>query len=149
MAGLWTGDEVMHPGPWSPETKQATGKLTARIGLGGLFVISDYEQSMDGAVTFSGHGVYGFDASTDTYSMYWFDSMSDGFIHPAKGQWSDDTLVFVSDNPESRGRYTYRWLDDDTYTFKMEHSSDGEQWQPMMDATFKRASADRAPAATP
>lgn len=126
------------PSPWSPEKSECLGHLDARIDLDGLFVISDYRQDKDGKTTFRGHGVYGWDASKSRYSMYWFDSMSPGFITPAEGIWEGDTLTFTNHSPHGHGRYVYQWTGEDSYTFTMAHSADGEQWDVLMEARFCR-----------
>ncbi len=74
LAGEWSGTEVMHPSPWSPQMQERLGRISARV-LGGFFMVSDYEQLAGDQVTFRGHGVYSWDPSEKHYVMYWFDSM--------------------------------------------------------------------------
>jgi len=61
LAGTWTGEEKLYPSPWDPKGGTATSRVEARIGLGGFFLISDYEEKREGKVAYQGHGVYGWD----------------------------------------------------------------------------------------
>ena len=138
LAGTWRGKETLHPSPWAPEASQCESTLTARIAIDGFFLISDYEQRAGGDVTFRGHGVYGFDAQTQKYTMHWFDSTGVDPGAPATGTWIGDTLTFEHRSPMGHGRYVYTCNEDGSYTFQMSHSMDGQRWAPTMDATFTR-----------
>jgi hypothetical protein len=67
LAGEWQGTETMMPSPMGPGGT-ATGTMKARVDIDGFYVISDYAQQRDGAVTYRGHGVYGFDTTTNEYT---------------------------------------------------------------------------------
>ena len=136
MVGEWVGEETMHPSAWSPEAKQSTGRISARM-LDGFFVISDYEQKSGDAVTFRGHGVYSWDPANEHYVMYWFDSMG-GAGGVATGTFEDNVLTFSNTSPMGHHRYRYTFKDGEN-TFEMAMSQDGENWQQLMDATFKPA----------
>lgn len=138
MIGEFEISETLAPSPWMPQGGSATARSHTRLDCGGLFVVAEYEQ-FDGETTnFSGHGVYGYDAAEDCYSMYWFDSMTPrGFVTPAKGRLEGDTLTFVRHGDGHHGRYTYRF-DDEGYTFRLEQSDDGETWTVMMDSVYRR-----------
>jgi hypothetical protein len=64
LAGSWVGEETMYPSPWDPAGGGARGFIEARMDLHGMFLVSDYRQERGGAVTYRGHGVYGWDASS-------------------------------------------------------------------------------------
>lgn len=136
LAGAWAGDETLHPSPWSPEAQQRTGHISARM-LDGFFVVSDYEQKADDRVTFRGHGVYSWDPEKQNYVMYWFDSMG-GAGSVATGTFEDDVLTFSATSPMGHHRYRYTFGEGET-TFEMAMSQDGENWQQLMDATYKPA----------
>jgi hypothetical protein len=70
LAGEWQGTETMMPSPMGPGGT-ATGTMKARVDIDGFYGISDYAQQRDGAVTYRGHGVYGFDTTTNEYTWYW------------------------------------------------------------------------------
>lgn len=86
------------------------------MGLDGFFLLTDYEEERGGQVAFRGHGVYGWDQREQCYTMHWFDSMGDGAPTLARGQWEGA----------------------DRYQFRLEHSSDGKEWRPMMEGTYTR-----------
>ena len=108
--------------------------------LDGFFLVSDYEQRRDGKISFLGHGVYGFDPLTGQYTMHWFDTMGNDPGGPARGPWQGDELVYYNENPMGRGRFAYTFIDEGRYRFEMAMSSDGDDWQPLMDAIYTRES---------
>lgn len=136
MAGSWRGEETMHPSPWSPTGGVAESRIDARAALDGFHVVSDYVQIRDGAETFRGHGVYGWDARRERYTMYWFDSMGFDPGGPSLGRFDADVLTFESPNGKSRYVYTFR---DGGYDFRIESSRDGAAWETLLDSTYRRA----------
>jgi hypothetical protein len=137
LAGTWIGTETMHPSPWDPKGGTATGRIEARMDLGGFFLIEDYVQERGGQVTYRGHGVFGHDAGSGAYTMHWFDCMG-GSGEPARGTWDGDTLTLQSQTPMGHGRYTYRVAPGEI-GFKLEQSRDGREWSTYFDATYRRA----------
>jgi Protein of unknown function (DUF1579) len=138
MVGTWDGKEKMYPSPADPEGGESAGVVRAEMGLDGFFLISNYEQKRGEAVVFKGHGVYGYDSVAKKYTMHWFDTIGSDFGAPAMGDWDGDTLTFVHKSHYGHGRYTYEFIADGDYTFKMESSQDGEKWATIMDGTFRR-----------
>jgi hypothetical protein len=137
LAGEWEGEESLHPSPWTPEKRAAIGRFHNRIELDGMFLVNDYEEERDGAICFRGHGVYGWDAERERYTMHWFDSIG---LPPTEtlGVWTGDTLVFTNRGASGHARYTYRLLDADRFTFSIETSGDGEAWSRVMDGDYRR-----------
>ncbi len=45
MVGEWEGEETMHPSPWNPDGAKATSHTSARLDLGGFFIVTDYHMS--------------------------------------------------------------------------------------------------------
>jgi hypothetical protein len=135
MVGEFVGEETMMPGPWSPEKQQRTGKIKARM-LESFFVISDYEQSAEGQVTFRGHGVYGWDPQSECYRMYWFDSMG-GAGGIADGYLEGNVLTFRNTSPMGHHRYTYTF-EKSGMKFEMAMSQDGERWQTLMEGRYRQ-----------
>ncbi len=140
MGGDWTGEEIVHPSPWDPAGGPARGKMRTRVSLDGFFVISDYEQTRGEQVTYRGHGVYGWDAARESYTMHWFDSMGGGFGEPARGTWAGKTLTFRLQSPMGHARYVYDFDADDRYRFRIETSPDGTAWAPFLEGTYTRTS---------
>ena len=103
LAGSWFGEERIFPTPWDPTGGEAIGHFESRIDLDGWYLIADYEQEVGGKIVFRGHGVYGWSAANECYTMAWFDSM--GETPPARGQWEGDTLMFESESQRGRARY--------------------------------------------
>jgi hypothetical protein len=138
FVGTWEIAETMHPSPWDPKGSEAQGRSESRLVCDGFFVATDYEQLRDGEVTFRGHGVYGFDAKAQKYTMHWFDSMGMDPGAPAPGEWIDDTLTFQHATGQGHARYTYVFEGPDRFTFRIENSSDGEDWVAFLDSVYTR-----------
>ena len=139
FAGNWKGEEILHPGPWLPQGAKAASKTVSKMGLGGYFLLMDYEQTRDGKVSYQGHGVYGWDQFQSMFTMHWFDVMGVDPGPPATGHWEGNKLQFRHSHPMGHGRYTYEFKPDGSYTFKLEHSQDGEHWMSFIDGTYKKA----------
>jgi hypothetical protein len=137
LEGSWSGAEILHPSPWSPEARAATGTFENRVALDGFFLVNEYTESRDGAVVFRGHGVYGWDPKRERYTMHWFDTM--GFPpNETLGTWEGDTLTFENRGPQGQNRYVYVVRDTDHLEFRIEHSRDGSEWQRFMEGTYER-----------
>lgn len=137
LAGEWAGDEVLHPSAWAPEPRRAVGRSSNRMAVDGFFLINDYAEERDGEVVFRGHGVYGWDAKRERYTMHWFDSMGVP-PHETLGTWEGNTLTFENQSPMGHSRYTYVIEGDDSYRFTIDSSKDGESWTPMMEGHYRR-----------
>ena len=140
LVGTFAVQETLEPSPSMPDGGVAAATSVTRMECAGRFAITDYAQLDDGEVVFAGHGVYGYDAQQACYTMYWFDSAtSGGFVDVARGSWQDDTLTFVRDGENGWGRYTYTFVDGG-YTFRLERSSDGQEWSTLMSSVYTRVS---------
>lgn len=137
LAGDFTSVETMWPSPYMAQATTRHGRTHNRVGVGGLFLINDYEQLTDGNVTFQGHGLYGFDPKTQRYSMQWFDAESFTGGETIWGTWPDATLTFES---PGRARYAYQVLDENSYEFRILLAT-GTDWTPLMTSTFRRVGA--------
>ncbi len=138
LAGEWTGEEKLSPSPWGPGGP-AVGRSNCRVDLDGFYVIQDYVEEKDGKVTYRGHGVFGYDSSSQEYCWYWIDSM--GFVPagPSRGKWEGDTLTLESRSPRGIGRYTYRFEGDAQYHFQIENSFDGgKTFALFMEGTYRK-----------
>lgn len=140
LVGEWSGEEKLHPMPWSPQAAAATSHCTYRLDLDGFFLICDHEQTRDGKVSYRGHGVFGHDPRQQKHTMHWFDVMGGDPGAPATGTWQGDTLSFQHSHHMGHSRYTYRFERDGFYDFRIEMSQDGKNWMPFLDGAYKRVS---------
>jgi Protein of unknown function (DUF1579) len=137
FVGEWVGEEILHPSPWAPEKHSAIGRSSNRMGVDGFFLINDYIEERDGEVVFRGHGVYGYDPKRQRYTMHWFDSMG---MPPNEmlGSWEGNTLTFQNRGEMGHSRYVYVLEGDDRYQFRIESSTDGQSWTPLMEGHYRR-----------
>ena len=138
LAGRFTGRETMHPSPWDPAGGPATATVDARVALDGFALISDYAQSRNGKVTFTGHGIITWDAVQKTYLMYFFDCMGFPPRAPARGQWEGDTLTFLEENAMGNSRHRYHVTGDGKYDYTLEMSLDGTNWRTFLEGSYGR-----------
>jgi hypothetical protein len=137
LVGSWSGAETLHPSPWDPKGGPAAGKVNNRRALDGFAVVQDYSQERGGQVTFRGHGVFGYNAQENCYTMHWWDSM--GFPpHLFKGQFEGDRLVLTAASPMGHTRASWKFNPDGSYFHLMEVSGDGQSWQTFMEGTYKK-----------
>ncbi len=138
LVGRWEGIETMHPSQWDPTGGRAVGRTTSRLALNGLALISDYEQERDGAITFSGHGVYTYDPETDRYSLFWFDSMGSP-PEVFRGGFTGDVLTLSHGGPPMHVRLTWDLARSGRMGSRMEMSDDGITWRTLFDAEYRRS----------
>lgn len=62
-------------GTWDAETEFGKGTMTYKMGLGGLWLIGDFEGEF-GGLKFEGKGLDTYDPATKTYRSVWVDSFS-------------------------------------------------------------------------
>lgn len=141
LVGRWEGVETIHPSPWAPDGGTAVGRFDLAMGLDGFFLVSDYEQARDGQVVFRGHGVYGWDAEAERYTMHWFDSVGNDPGAPVPGTWGDDALVFQGQSEMGYHRYVYDRIGAESFAFRIEGSRDGAQWSVVMEGEYRRRPA--------
>ncbi|MHB8417474.1 MAG: DUF1579 family protein [Myxococcales bacterium] len=136
--GTWVGQEKNFPSPMMPQGGNTTARWTFKMGLGGFFLIHDYQQETGGHASYQGHALYGWDGEKNRYTMYWFDGMG-GTPEVIPGKWEGNGLVFEQATP-GRGtmRYTHRWEGDDKFTFLMENAEDGKTFRPTTEGHFTR-----------
>ncbi len=141
LAGSWRGEEKMHPSPWDPKGSTAKARIESRMDVDGFFLLTDYVQEKNGAASFRGHGVIGWDAPSETYKFFWFDSMGMIPKDPATGRFEGKRLTFEQSCPEKgmSNRYVYDVEPDGTYRFAVLMSQDGKTWSPMMEGHYRRA----------
>ncbi|MDH3317689.1 MAG: DUF1579 domain-containing protein [Gammaproteobacteria bacterium] len=137
LVGDWEGEETMHPSQWDPHGGSALGRNRNRLDLGGFTVVSDYSQERDGAVTYTGHGVYTYSPESDEYTLHWFDCLGsppEVFV----GSFEGDVLTLAHGGPGMHARMTSDFSADGLMGAKMEMSPDGAEWRVLFEATYRR-----------
>lgn len=138
LAGSWSGEERLHPSPWDPRGGTAIGRITNRVALDGFALLHDYEQDRDGTITFRGHGVLSWNAIEQCYVMHWFDSMGTP-ANEFRGTFdSKDVLTLTSKSSQGLSRAIFDLSKEGEYSFRMDVSPDGNQWQTFMDGSYIR-----------
>src|SRR3954452_3140191 len=77
MAGEWDAQVKLALGPG--KTQESKGEYTAKIEVGGFFLITEFKGELAGA-KFQGRGVTGYDPFKKKYVGTWIDSMSPGIF---------------------------------------------------------------------
>lgn len=127
LAGHFAGPERMHPSYWNPKAKSAEAVSDAHVALDGFAVVQDYAQLLDDGSRFAGHGVFRYDAQSDTYEMHWFDSTG-GPERIFRGGFADNMLVMTARVGDGWQRVTYDFNLEGGYRFRLETSDDGDRW---------------------
>jgi hypothetical protein len=140
LAGHWEGEERMHPSQWDPKGGTAIGLVKNRLALNGFALISDYEQTRDGALTFSGHGVFSYNPKEETYTLYWFDCMGSP-PELFRGRFDGDVLTVAHGGPGMHVRMTYDLTDSSHMGSRMEMSQDGISWNVLFEGRYERRPA--------
>lgn len=144
LAGAYAGPESVYT-EVGGAAGEATGRFRTHMGLGGRFLVMDYQQEQYGSITRLVHAVLGFDASSDKCTLHWFDDLGEDPGSPALGEWHGDDLVFERVTTRGRVRLAFGapLADGDALTLRMEASVDGAHWSPAMQGSYRRANWDR------
>lgn len=138
LAGRWSGSETQHPASHDSTRRPSFGRFEMRMVCDGLYLVSDYVESIDNEVVYRGHGVYGWEPHTERYTMFWFDSLGGGgAVKPVLGTFEDDRLCFQHTLDVGFKRYVYELVSDEEFTFRMEFSEDGAVWTTPMDGRYR------------
>ena len=135
LAGDWTAEGAVNPGPGMPD--------------GGKFTSSDHTEWMEGNFFLVSHGgfdfgggfkgkelaIYGYDADRKVYTYKAFNSM--GEAEESTGTVDGDTWTWTSTEhfgpTPVKGRFTMKVLSPTSYTMKLEVSPDGTKWVTAME----------------
>ncbi len=144
LAGAYAGPETVYDGAGGAGA-EATGRFRTNLGLGGRFLVMDYQQEQFGSITRLAHAVFGHDPGTDRYTMHWFDDRGEDPGAPAVGAWQGDELVFERTVAQGRIRYAFGapMSDGDALTMRLETSLDGVNWVSAVAGAYRRANWDR------
>lgn len=138
LAGEWIGEEIIHPSRFDPKGGTAKGRMSARMDLGGFYLIADYQQERGAGVNFRGHGVFGWDPRGRCYTMHWFDSSGVEHGAPSLGTWEGNMLTLQHETTHMGfSRYLYE-VGDGEYTMKLQISQDGRNWTTFLNGKYLR-----------
>ena len=139
LVGRWDGDEVLLPAPGATDRRHARGTMTLRMVCDDQFLVNDYEQRVDDAVVYRGHGVYGWEPLVERFTMFWFDSLGDGGpIQPVLGRFQDDCLRFHHVVDTGFRQYVYEFVANDEITFRIETSEGGGSWATVLQGRYRK-----------
>lgn len=95
MAGTWDATVQMTDVPTADK-----GTSTTKVGMNGLWVVSDFDGSMMGG-KFTGHDVLGYDSTKKKYVGCWVDSMGTS-LTLSEGTWDEasKTMTMTSLEPD-------------------------------------------------
>jgi hypothetical protein len=121
----------------------AHGRNRISLAAGGVLRVTDYAQTKDGKVTFSGHGVMSWDPESGLYHLFWFDSRSAApKVFRGGFEGAEDALgALILTGPGNEGgfeRLREEFLDERTMRASAESSPDGEEWRHEFEAIYRR-----------
>jgi len=139
LAGTWTLDFDMKPGPMGPGGKiTETQKCAWMEGSFYLVCNSTYTGSMGNG---SGVAYMGYSSDDKVYTYRDFNSW--GEFGDSKGQNDGDTWTWTSDEKMGgmtmKGRFTMKNVTATSYTCMYEMSQDGTKWNLVMDGKATKA----------
>jgi hypothetical protein len=139
LVGRFQADEKIYASPMGSAGKAAARTVGSRIS-GGFGVAHEYQQKKDGAVAYSGHGVFRYDSASGEYQLHWFDSMDMG-VNLFHGNFEGEVLSMTCSDAQGHMRCIYDLGVPDGYHMRMEMSQDGISWAPFMEGHFTEAKA--------
>src|SRR5271165_6654037 len=130
-------------GTWDAETESGKGTMTYKMGLGGLWLIGDFEGEF-GGMKFQGKGLDCYDSATKKYRSVWVDSFSTA-PRIMEGNLDQDSKIMTMtgegrgpDGKPARFKSITEIKDADTVNFGLfMEDKDGKE-QPMVMITYKR-----------
>jgi hypothetical protein len=137
LAGKWSGKEKLSPSPFDAKGGTAKGRVDNRVILDGFAVAQSYQQKRGGKNTFSGHGIFRYDADANEYQMLWVDNFG---MAPStfRGTFEKNVLTLSSQTSQGISRCTFDLSKKRRYRFNMEVSPDGNQWFPFMSGDYSQ-----------
>ncbi len=130
-------------GTWDAETESGNGTMTYKMGLGGLWLIGDFEGEF-GGMKFQGKGLDTYDSTTKKYRSVWVDSFSTA-PRTMEGNLDKDNKVMTmtGEGPWQQGKTAkFKSIteikDADTVNFSLFMVDKDGKEQPMVNITYKR-----------
>ena len=136
--GIWDAEMEIRPAPGAEPFRQKGVSTNKRIA-GGRWLVVDFKAETG----FEGHGIYGWDASTEKYTGVWVDSMQTA-ISRAEGSWdpATKTMTFHVEVMHAGQKVRYReetkTLPDGSLVYRnLVPTPDGGEYE-MIRATYRR-----------
>ena len=130
-------------GTWDAETEVGKGTMTYKMGLGGLWLIGDFEGEF-GGMKFQGKSLDTYDSATKKYRSVWVDSFSTA-PRITEGSLDKDNKVMTmtGEGPGQEGKMAkFKSIteikDADTVNFSLFMVDKDGKEQPMVKITYKR-----------
>ncbi len=130
-------------GTWDAETESGNGTMTYKMGLGGLWLIGDFEGEF-GGMKFQGKGLDTYDSATKKYRSIWVDSFSTS-PRIMEGTLDKDDKVMTmtgegrgADDKPAKFKSITEIKDADTMSFSLFMVDNDGKEQPMVNITYKR-----------
>ena len=136
LAGDWTGQETMHLPQSDPKASVADARIVNRVACDGFWVVGDYEQRMGGAVSYSGHSVFGLDPTSGEVLLHWFDSTGTG-IDVFRGTFEGARLSLTRKN--AMGFFRLLWDFTEKGKLRSRFSQDGVSWAARFEGAYEKA----------
>lgn len=138
LEGTWEATCKMAGSP-----KDSTGTMTAKMGLGGLWLISNFEGDF-GGMKFQGKGLDSYDPAKKKFVGVWIDSMTTTpMISEGTYDKEKRTLTMFSDHPGPDGKpakykMVSEYKDNDNWLWTMGTVEKDGKVNVMMTVTYKR-----------
>ncbi len=134
MAGNWTAEGTINPGPGMPGGKFSTTSHAEWMD-GNFFLVEHSDLDMAAMGKMKELAVLGYDPDRKVYTYNAFNSM--GQAESSTGTVDGDTWTWLSDEHMGgmtmKGRFTMKVLSPTSYTMKFELSQDGTNWMTGME----------------
>jgi hypothetical protein len=130
-------------GTWDAETAGGKGTMTYKMGLGGLWLIGDFEGEF-GGMKFQGKGLDTYDPGTKKYRSVWVDSFSTSPRTLEGNLDKDDKVMTLTgegrgpDGKVAKFKTITELKDADTVNFTLFMADRDGKEQPMVHITYKR-----------
>jgi len=130
-------------GTWDAETEFGKGTMTYKMGLGGLWLVGDFDGEF-GGTKFEGKSLDTYDSATKKYRSVWVDSFS-AAPRITEGQLDKDNMVMTltgtgrgPDGMTAKFKSITEIKDADTVNFSLFMADKDGKEQPMVKITYKR-----------
>ena len=141
LVGEWASEDEMTFAPGAEPVKSA-GTTTFTWQLGDVWLKQHTKLPMGPMGTMIGTSHMTWDAEKKVYVSYWIDNFT-AMLYSSSGTIDENGKLVLTGTGEFQGstyhsRYTWAKKDDNTVTFLMEQSQDGENWMVGMKSVMKR-----------